>query len=73
MRGGRGGQFIPSATPRHRLIESYRLDAGEAAGLSELWAELRNDRVTGRKQLATAMRRFGIAGETWRAEDQMID
>lgn len=73
LREGRGGTFTPSATPRHTLFESYRLEPTDAMSLRELWNQMNDDRVAHRKALATAIRRFGFAGERSRAEDQIID
>jgi hypothetical protein len=71
--GARGGGFTPSATPRHNLFESYRLEALDGLALIALWSQMRNRRVQRSGPLDTAIRRFGFAGERTRAEDQIID
>lgn len=73
MQDARGGSFIPSSTPRHSMFESFRLDADDGPRLGQLWAELRDSRVRASKPLTTAVRRFGLAGERSRAQDQIID
>jgi hypothetical protein len=55
------------------MFESFRLDADDGPRLVELWEQLRHPRVRESKPLTTAVRRFGLAGERSRAEDQIID
>jgi len=55
------------------MFEQYRLDAADHQRVSSLWNEIRGEKVGAYKALTTAIRRFGLAGERSRAEDQIID
>jgi hypothetical protein len=52
---------------------TYELNEAEGAEVVTLWQQLRDPNVRTRESLATAIRRFGYAGERERTEDRFVD
>jgi Apea-like HEPN len=63
----------PSPLPSYMRGEGYRLTVSDEAPFPDLWRALGSRRVTGHKPLATALRRFSLAGGRSSPEDQIID
>lgn len=69
-------RWTPISSLPHRPFKTYELESGDVEPLVALWAGLRDERVTVRrnqKPLRTAIRRFGFAGERSRPDDQILD